>query len=217
MLCALIMAGGKGTRFWPKSTEEKPKQFLNLIGKRTMIQETFSRIHDKISTDKIFVVTSKRYVNLVKEQLPELSIKNIIVEPEGRNTGPCILLASLYIKRIYPDTNIVVLPSDHIISNIENFNNTIQTANDYLKINNKSIITIGIKPNRPETGYGYIKCFNDKTLLNNMNIVKVEKFEEKPDLEKAKKYLKSGKYLWNAGMFIFNVNYMLEEMQKKHE
>lgn len=214
MLCALIMAGGKGTRFWPKSTEEKPKQFLNLIGKKTMIQDTFSRINTQVPNNRIFVVTSEKYVNLLKEQLPNLPEKNIIIEPVGRNTAPCILLASLYINKIFPNTNIVVLPSDHIISDIGNFNNVIDTGNKYLKINKNSIITIGIKPNRPETGYGYIKYTQKVEHLNKMDVIKVEKFVEKPDIEKANEYIKEGKYLWNAGMFIFNVNHMLNEMKK---
>jgi len=215
--CALIMAGGRGTRFWPKSTEEKPKQFLNLVGNKTMIQETFERINTKIPSNQIFVVTCQKYKKLVMEQLPYLSEKNIIIEPFGRNTAACILLSCIYIKQIYNNANIAVFPSDHIISKVDEFINILDTANNYVAANTKAIVTIGIKPNRPETGYGYIKCSHQKQYVNHMNIIKVEKFVEKPDLETAKKYIEEGNYLWNAGMFIFNCDFMLEELKKNLE
>ncbi len=185
MFCALIMAGGKGTRFWPKSTEELPKQFLNLIDEKTMIQLTYERLLKIIPKERIFVVTGEKYKELVKIQLQDLPDRNVIVEPIGRNTAPCILLASLYIKQIYEDATIAVLPSDHAIANSEEFCRILQMANGYVQKENKnSIVTIGITPNRPETGYGYIKCekSNDK-------VIKVERFVEKPNLETAKEYL----------------------------
>lgn len=210
--CILIMAGGKGTRFWPKSTEEKPKQFINLIEDRTMIQLTVDRIKKLVPIEKIFISTGEKYIDLVKEQLPDLPEKNIIVEPVGRNTAPCILLASLYIKQIYDDCNIAVLPSDHLIKNEIEFLNILKKANDFVEKNKESIVTIGITPDRPETGYGYIK-YNK---IEKNEVVKVDRFVEKPDLEKAKKYLESKEYLWNAGMFIFNVNYMLKELENNY-
>ena len=210
--CALIMAGGKGTRFWPKSTEERPKQFISLIEERTMIQLTIDRIKKMLPLEKIFIATGEKYIELVKEQIPELPSKNIIVEPIGRNTAPCILLASLYIKQIYNNCNIVVLPSDHLIENEEEFLNIIKEANKFANNNLESIITIGIEPNRPETGYGYIK-YNKK---DNRKVIKVDKFVEKPNIETAKEYLTSKEYLWNAGMFIFNVDYMLKELKKNY-
>ena len=210
--CILIMAGGKGTRFWPKSTEEKPKQFINLIEDRTMIQLTVDRIKKLVPIEKIFISTGEKYIDLVKEQLPDLPEKNIIVEPVGRNTAPCILLASLYIKQIYDDCNIAVLPSDHLIKNEIEFLNILKKANDFVEKNKESIVTIGITPDRPETGYGYIK-YNK---IEKNEVVKVDRFVEKPDLEKAKKYLESNEYLWNAGMFIFNVDYMLKELENNY-
>lgn len=210
--CILIMAGGKGTRFWPKSTEEKPKQFINLIEDRTMIQLTIDRIRNILPIEKIFVATGEKYIDLVKKQIPDLPDKNIIVEPVGRNTAPCILLASLYIKQIYNNCNIAVLPSDHLIKNEKIFLDTLESANDFVNGSNESIVTIGITPDRPETGYGYIKY--DKT--EKKEVVKVEKFVEKPDLKKAKQYLESKEYLWNAGMFIFNVEYMLKELENNY-
>lgn len=206
------MAGGKGTRFWPKSTEEKPKQFINLLEERTMIQLTVDRIRNILPIEKIFVATGEKYIDLVREQIPDLPDKNIIVEPVGRNTAPCILLASLYIKQIYNNCNIAVLPSDHLIKNEKIFLDTLKNANDFVNENNESIVTIGITPDRPETGYGYIKY--DKTEKN--EVVKVDRFVEKPDLEKAKQYLESKEYLWNAGMFIFNVDYMLKELENNY-
>lgn len=210
--CVLIMAGGKGTRFWPKSTEEKPKQFINLLEERTMIQLTVDRIRNILPIEKIFVATGEKYIDLVKEQIPDLPYKNIIVEPVGRNTAPCILLASLYIKQIYNNCNIAVLPSDHLIKNEKVFLETLNTASNFINNNKEAIVTIGITPDRPETGYGYIKY--DKTEKN--EVVKVDRFVEKPDLEKAKQYLESKEYLWNAGMFIFNVDYMLKELENNY-
>ena len=152
MFCALIMAGGKGTRFWPKSTEEMPKQFLKLIDEKTMIELTYERLLKTIPKERIFVATGERYKKLVKEQLKSLPERNIIIEPEGRNTAPCILLASIYIKQIYEDATIAVLPSDHAIRNGEEFCDILNTAKDYVENENKeAIVTIGINPNRPET------------------------------------------------------------------
>ena len=194
MLCALIMAGGKGTRFWPLSTEEKPKQFLNLIGDKTMIQMTIDRVKPIIPIERIFVCTGEKYIDLVREQLPELPIRNIIVEPEGRNTAPCIALSALVIKRYYKNATMVVLPSDHLISNEDRFRDILLDGEEYLKENGKSILTLGMTPNRAETGYGYIKSTDDKSIVNNSEVIKVEKFVEKPNKEKAEEYLRDGSY-----------------------
>lgn len=212
--CALIMAGGKGTRFWPKSTEKKPKQFLSLVQEKTMIQMTVNRVKRIMPIEKIFIVTCSQYVELLKEQIPELPEKNIIIEPVGKNTAPCILLASLYIKQIYKNVNIVVLPSDHIMKNEEEFCNILMDANQALNTSINGIVTIGIKPNRPETGYGYIEYSEKSHNINDRPIIKVNKFVEKPDIEKAQEYIDKGNYLWNAGMFIFDIDYMLEELKQ---
>lgn len=214
MLCALIMAGGKGTRFWPLSTEKKPKQFLNLIGDKTMIQMTVDRIRPIIPIERIFVCTGDSYVDLVKSQLPDIPEKNIIVEPEGRNTAPCIALSAMIIKKYYNDATMVVLPSDHLIKDEDSFRNILLDGEKYLKENDKAILTLGMTPNRPETGYGYIKFSKDKTYINNNEVIKVDKFVEKPNLEKALEYLVDGSYLWNGGMFIWTVNNILDQIKE---
>ena len=214
MLTALIMAGGKGTRFWPLSTEEKPKQFLNLIGEETMIQMTVNRIKPIIPIERIFVCTGEMYVDLVKEQLPELPERNIIVEPEGRNTTPCIALSAFIIKKYYEDATMVVLPSDHLIKNEDEFRNIVNDADEFIRHNENAIITLGMKPYRPETGYGYIKYGNDNKKVNGHNVIKVDAFVEKPDRETAEEYLANGSYLWNGGMFIWSAMNILQQIKK---
>jgi mannose-1-phosphate guanylyltransferase len=210
----LIIAGGIGTRFWPKSTEKKPKQFLNLIGDKTMIQYTYERMLKIMPKERIFILTAEKYITLLKNQINDVDDKNIIIQPEIKNTAPGILLSSLYIKQIYPHTNIAVLPSDALIVNNDRFCDIILQANKFVEEENQdAIITIGITPNRPETGYGYIK-YNNKE--KNNSIIKVEEFVEKPTEDVAITYLKAGNYLWNAGIFIYNVDYMLGEFEEKY-
>ena len=213
MLTALIMAGGKGTRFWPLSTEEKPKQFLNLIGEETMIQMTINRIKPIIPIERIFVCTGEMYVDLVKEQLPELPERNIIVEPEGRNTAPCIALSAMVIDRYYKNSNMVVLPSDHLIKDEEEFRNTILAAHSFIKEKDEAIVTLGMNPSRPEVGYGYIKYSDEVLKSNDFRVIKVDSFVEKPNLDTAKKYLREGNYLWNGGMFIWSINNVINQIK----
>lgn len=213
MLTALIMAGGKGTRFWPLSTEEKPKQFLNLIGEETMIQMTVNRVKSIIPIERIFVCTCQMYVELVKEQLPELPNRNIIIEPYGRNTAPCITLSAIIIDRYYNDSNMVVLPSDHLIKDEEEFRNTILAADEFIKEKDESIITLGMNPSRPEVGYGYIKYSDEILKSNDFRVIKVDSFVEKPNLDTAKRYLREGNYLWNSGMFIWSINNVINQIR----
>lgn len=213
MLTALIMAGGKGTRFWPLSTEEKPKQFLNLIGEETMIQMTVNRIKPIIPIERIFVCTGEMYVDLVKEQLPELPKGNIIVEPEGRNTAPCIALSAMVIDRYYKNSNMVVLPSDHLINDEEEFRNTLLAADSFIEEKDEAIVTLGMNPSRPEVGYGYIKYSDEVLKSNDFRVIKVDSFIEKPNLDTAKKYLREGNYLWNGGMFIWSINNVINQIK----
>ncbi|MDP4145738.1 MAG: mannose-1-phosphate guanylyltransferase [Bacillota bacterium] len=210
MLCALIMAGGKGERFWPLSTDEKPKQFLKLIGEETMIQMTVKRLEKLIPVERIFVVTAKRYVDLVKEQLPKLPESNIIVEPVGRNTAPCIALSAFIIEKYYKNATIAVLPSDHLIVNEDKFINTLGAANKFVEDNESAIVTIGMKPDRPETGYGYIEYSEVVESIDEFKVRSVRRFVEKPNLETAQKYLNKGDFLWNAGMFVWRASTILE-------
>lgn len=214
MLCALIMAGGKGTRFWPLSTEEKPKQFLNLIGEETMIQMTVNRIKPIIPMERIFICTGKKYVDLVKEQLPEILDRNIIVEPEGRNTAPCIALSAILINRYYKNADMIVLPSDHLINKEDIFRKVINSADNFIEKHKDSIVTLGISPSRAETGYGYIKYDRISNPQKNKDLVKVDAFVEKPNKEKAEEYLNSGDYLWNGGMFLWNAESILNKIKR---
>lgn len=212
MLTALIMAGGRGTRFWPASTEEKPKQFLSLTCENTMIQETVRRLLSLIPIERIFICTGAKYKNLCIEQLPELPEKNIIVEPTGRNTAPCILLSTLYIDQIFPGSNIIVLPSDAMVANEPEQLKVFEDADSFIN-GKEGIITIGITPNRPETGYGYIHFTNESFNSGSHEIKVVESFKEKPNEETAKEYLADGHYLWNAGMFMFNAEFMKSQYE----
>ena len=215
MLCALIMAGGKGTRFWPLSTEDKPKQFLNLIGEKTMIQATVDRIRPIIPIERIFISTNKKYLNLIKEQIPDIPSRNIISESESRNTAPCIALASLIIRRYLKDANMIVLPADHLISSEDEFRNIVKICDEYIDINKKAILTLGMKVTRAETGYGYIKVAQESPYeSNNHKVIKVDKFIEKPDKGKAEEYSKEKNYLWNGGIFIWNINSLIGNIKK---
>lgn len=214
MLTALIMAGGKGTRFWPLSTEKKPKQFLNLIGEETMIQMTVNRIKPIIPIERIFVCTGEMYVDLVKEQLPELPEKNIIIEPEGRNTTPCIALSAFVMQRYYKDANMIVLPSDHLINDEEEFRSIVEASNKFITNNENAIITLGMNPTRPETGYGYIKYGNRAQKINSHRVINVEAFVEKPNKEKAQEYVREGSYLWNGGMFMWGIENIINQIKK---
>lgn len=209
MLSVVIMAGGVGSRFWPQSTPEKPKQFLKLVGNKTMIQMTYERMNRLVPSENIFIVTNSHYVDLVKEQLPDVKDINIITEPCGRNTAPCILLSSLYIKNLYGESNVICVASDSYIAKEDEFIEIIKQANEFINKEKKAIVTLGITPTRPETGYGYIKYQKDDDIPH-----KVIKFVEKPNLELAIKYMESDEYLWNAGMFIFNSTSMLAELEK---
>lgn len=200
------MAGGVGSRFWPMSTTEKPKQFIDVLGVgRSLLQLTFDRFKGICSPENVWVVTNRSYKDLVLEQLPEISVTNILCEPCRRNTAPCIAYVSWRIKSKDRNANIVVTPSDHIVTNCEEFKRVISQC---LKFTSETdaIITLGMKPTRPETGYGYIQADLSSCSPRNKEIFRVDSFREKPDLETAKKYIQNKSYFWNAGIFIWSVN-----------
>ena len=202
----VIMAGGVGSRFWPMSTVEKPKQFIDVLGVgKSLLQLTVERFGDICKAENVWVVTNKAYVNLVKEQLPELPDGNILCEPCRRNTAPCIAYVSWKIKSIDPKANIVVTPSDHIVTNTEEFRRVIKSCLDFT-MDSDAIVTLGMKPTRPETGYGYIQADLTSSSLRNKEIFRVYSFREKPDIDTAKQYISKNNYFWNAGIFIWNVS-----------
>ena len=202
----VIMAGGVGSRFWPMSTAEKPKQFIDVLGVgKTLIQLTVERFGDLVTPENIWVVTNQKYAPIVEEQLPNIPKTNILCEPCRRNTAPCIAYVSWRIKSNDPKANIVVTPSDHIVTDITEFQRVI---NECMRFTSETdaIVTLGMKPNRPETGYGYIQADLSTSSLRNKEIYRVDSFREKPDLKTAEEYIKKNYYFWNAGIFIWNVN-----------
>ena len=207
---ALIMAGGRGERFWPRSRQNMPKQFLSLTDDgKTMIQLTMERILPLVNMEDIFIATNRSYKNLVREQLPDLPDENILCEPVGKNTAPCIGLGAVHIAKKYGDAVMMVLPSDHLIKYTSLFLNTLSDACEVAE-QGGNLVTLGIAPDCPETGYGYIKFQPEQTLGR---AFAVERFVEKPDLETAKAYLASEQYLWNSGMFIWKTSTILKNLQ----
>ncbi len=207
---ALIMAGGRGERFWPKSRQNLPKQFLSLTNDgKTMIQLTVERILPLVDVEDIYIATNTDYKELILEQLPEVPEQNILCEPVGRNTAPCIGLGAIYISSKYTDALMMVLPSDHLIKSNDIFLKTLQQACDVAEDNN-NLVTIGITPNYPETGYGYIKM--NKSQFCGQAFA-VERFVEKPNLALAQNYISSGEYLWNSGMFVWKTSSILNNIR----
>jgi len=207
------MAGGAGTRFWPNSRLEKPKQFLNLLGERSMIQNTIDRILPLIPIDRILVITNEHYVDLVQNQFPNLPAQNIIGEPVAKNTAPCVAAAASILIERDPDATMIVLPADHYITRPKRFIEILETALEKAE-NGKNLVTIGITPHRPETGYGYIQLDEsrfDDSLKDKVYLVKT--FAEKPDLRTAVSFMESGDFLWNSGMFIWTASTILEQLR----
>ncbi len=202
----VIMAGGVGSRFWPMSSEECPKQFLDVLGcGRTLLQLTVDRFEGIIPMENIWVVTSERYKELTAEQLPQVPANQILLEPMRRNTAPCICYASWRIKKKNPRANVVVAPSDHVIADVEMFRSAIADAMEF-SAETDAIVTLGIQPDAPETGYGYIEADLSFSSSRKRNIFRVDKFHEKPSREVAEEYLRQPNYFWNSGMFVWNVS-----------
>ncbi len=206
----VIMAGGIGSRLWPVSTPEMPKQFIDLLGVgKSLLQLTVERFRSVAGIAGMWVVTSENYVDIVRKQLPEMPADHILAEPVPRNTAPCIAYACWRIMREDPEANIVVTPSDAIVLKTELFSEIISKALEFTA-STSSIVTVGIHPDRPETGYGYI-CSSSK---EECNVVKVNEFREKPDRETAERYLAAGNYFWNAGIFVWSVSTIVDQMRR---
>lgn len=210
----VIMAGGIGSRFWPLSKSNMPKQFLDILGTgRTFIQQTYDRFKRICPDENFYVVTSIDYKDLVLEQLPELKEEQVLLEPLRRNTAPCIAYACYKIQTINPDANIIVAPSDHHIQQEDIFIEQIRKGLDFVK-NNDALLTLGITPSRPETGYGYIQIESKATKTEPDNLHKVKTFTEKPDLQLAKIFFESGEFFWNAGIFLWSLSSILKAFDK---
>ena len=216
------MAGGVGSRFWPLSTPEYPKQFIDILGcGRTLIQLTVDRFKGIAPMSNFWVVTNAAYVDIVKRQIPDMPESHILAEPAARNTAPCIAWACWSIKKEDSQANVVVTPADAVVMNPEEFRRVIKNALAFTEGNN-AIVTIGIKPSRPETGYGYVEAIPHSARFQGLlkdnagssEIQAVASFKEKPDLETAEKYLKAGNYLWNAGIFVWNIDTITESILK---
>jgi mannose-1-phosphate guanylyltransferase len=210
---AVIMAGGKGTRFWPLSRERRPKHLLSITGEKSIIKYTVERITPLVPEGNIMIVTGESHSDEIKKELTNLPEENIIVEPVGRNTAPCIGLAAFSIKKKNPDAVMVVLPADHLIGDEKTFISVLSDAADIAR-KGDYLVTVGIQPTKPETGYGYIERGNAFDTEGNSAIYNVQSFREKPDLATAETFFKNGHFYWNSGMFIWKVSTLLQSIEK---
>lgn len=207
------MAGGIGSRFWPMSTEERPKQFIDVLGVgHTLIQTTLDRFRGVCPMENVWVVTNERYADLVHEQLPDVPVDHILQEPCRRNTAPCIAYVSWRIKMTDPKANVVVSPSDHIVTNVDEFRRVITSCLKFAG-ETDAVLTLGMKPTRPETGYGYIQADLTSNSPRNREIYRVDQFKEKPDLETAKHYISEHNFFWNAGIFVWSVETIVNALR----
>lgn len=212
-LYAVMMAGGVGSRFWPESRRSNPKQLLTLFSSKQLITETADRLKELIPYARQLVVTNRDQQAGILKAVPGIPAKNVIIEPVGRNTAPCIGLAAIEIDRIDPDATMIVLPADHIIKNDKRFRKLLEVAVQYAR-KTESLVTLGIKPHYPETGYGYIQSGDLIETIGDVDIYNVKTFAEKPNIETAKRFLKSGEFNWNSGMFIWKVSTILQEIEE---
>lgn len=211
---AILMAGGVGTRFWPRSRKNNPKQVLNIVDHETMIEATFKRLKGLVEKSNVFVVTNYDQKEIIQENLPDLKDENFILEPFGRNTAPCIGLAAIHAVVRDPDSVMLVLPADHIIQDIPKFHEVVKVAVNFAYENN-GLVTLGITPTYPSTGYGYIQRGKEMGSSKNHHIYQVKTFAEKPNYDTARRFLESGDFFWNSGMFIWKTSTILEEIGEK--
>ncbi len=210
---AVIMAGGRGTRFWPRSREKKPKHLLDIVSNRTIIQETVDRIKPLIKPKNILIVTGKKHARELMRQLPEIPAKNILIEPVGRNTAACIGLAALHIQEKAKDDVMVVLPSDHGIADPAGYRSVIAAAARAAEMKN-ALVTIGITPTGPHTGFGYMEGGASAGKIAGEKLLRVKAFREKPNLKQARVFLQCGNFFWNSGMFVWKASVILKEIEK---
>ena len=209
----VIMAGGIGSRFWPMSTPEYPKQFVDVLGQgRSLLQLTFDRFKGVCPSSNVWVVTSANYAGIVREQLPEVPVENILLEPCRRNTAPCIAYVSWRIKKLNPKANIVVSPSDHIVTDVKEFERVVSSALSFVA-ESDAIVTLGMKPTRPETGYGYIQANLSLPSSRNKELFAVDCFREKPDLQTAREYVAQDNFYWNSGLFVWNISTIVNALR----
>lgn len=213
MLHAVIMAGGSGTRFWPKSRRAFPKQLLRLYGDATMIQQTVARIEPMVPAERTLVITGADQAGAVKEQLPRLPAENIVAEPCARDTAPCVGLAALLVAAKDPEGIMIVMPADHVISPADRFHATVRAAVSVINDDPSAFVTFGIKPTRPETGYGYIERGEALPSREGIALHRVEQFREKPDRPTAERFLAEGRFAWNSGIFVWRAAAILEAIR----
>ncbi len=210
---AVIMAGGVGKRFWPKSREKRPKQLLNIVGERSLIQETVDRLTPLLPLDRVFVVTKASQIDAIREHIPALPLSNLIGEPKGKNTAPCIGLAALFVQRLDPEAVMVVLPADHLITDSEAFIQALRVGGR-IAAEQDCLVTLGIGPRYAATGYGYIQFNEQLGALDGVSWYRVKTFAEKPNRETAERFLESGDFLWNSGIFIWKCKRILQEIEE---
>jgi mannose-1-phosphate guanylyltransferase len=215
MLHAMIMAGGGGTRFWPRSRTRRPKQFLTFSGDRTLLQSTVDRIAARVPPERTWVITGAQYRDTTAEQLRELPANHIVGEPQGRDTAPCVGLGAALIARDDPDATIIVMPADHAIEPVQEFHRAVHAAEQFADDFPGSLFTFGIRPTFPSTGYGYIRFGEQAATRQNVPISKVTKFEEKPDFATAERYVASQEYFWNSGIFVWKPAAILGELKER--
>jgi mannose-1-phosphate guanylyltransferase len=213
MLHAMIMAGGGGTRFWPRSRDSRPKQFLSFAGDRTLLQETVDRVAAQVPPERTWVMTAEQYREATVEQLPELRPDHVIGEPARRDTAPCVGLGAALIAREDPDATIIVMPADHVIEPVQEFRRAVHAAEQFANDFPTSLLTFGIRPTYPSTGYGYIRCGETAGTRQGVTISKATEFKEKPDDETAERYVASGNYFWNSGIFVWKPGAVLGELK----
>ena len=215
MLHAVVMAGGSGTRFWPKSRRNKPKQLLRLHGDATMLQQTVARVSALIPPERIFIITGADQAAAVREQLPDLPAGNVVSEPCPRDTAPCVGLAATIIAKRDPDATMIVMPADHVIKPVETFLKTVRLAVSLIDKDPSAFVTFGIKPTRPETGYGYIERGESLGVTEGIAFNKVAQFREKPDAATAQMFLETGNFGWNSGIFLWRARAILDAIARE--